>query len=292
MKLCFACGKKFSGADWKCPACSHVPEIKDGFTSFTDTPLESGEAFDSSRFSKLAEIESHNFWFQSRNKLITWAIGSHFPGQRNFFEIGCGTGFVLNGIKNAFPEMSLFGADIHTKGLDYSKKRLGEIELIHMDARRIPFEGEFDLIGIFDVIEHIEEDESVLSGIHRALSDGGGLIVTVPQHKFLWGRHDEQNYHVRRYSAAELKRKVTSVGFRVIDTVSFVSILFPLMAASRLGNKFSRKNYDFIDALRFSRFTNTVLRKVMTVERFLIRCGVRFPFGGSLLLIARKEGVR
>ncbi|MDP3789832.1 MAG: methyltransferase domain-containing protein [Candidatus Omnitrophota bacterium] len=289
MKLCFACGKKFGGADWKCPACSHVPEIKDGFISFAGTPLEPGEAFDGSHFSKLAEVESDNFWFKSRNKLITWAIKSHFPGRRNFFEIGCGTGFVLSGIKNAFPGMSLRGADIHTKGLDYSKRRLGEIELIHMDARRIPFEGEFDLIGIFDVIEHIEEDESVLSGIHRALSAAGGLIITVPQHKFLWGRYDEQNCHVRRYSAAELKERVAAAGFRVIDTVSFVSILFPLMAASRLSRKFSRKNYDSIDELRFSGLANAVLRKVMTIEHFLIRCGMRFPFGGSLLLIARKE---
>jgi SAM-dependent methyltransferase len=57
--------------------------------------------------------------------------------------------------------------------------------LFQMDARKIPFESEFDVIGAFDVLEHIEEDEKALAQIFHAVLPGGGLILTVPQHRFL-----------------------------------------------------------------------------------------------------------
>ena len=65
-----------------------------------------------------------------------------------------------------------------------------------MDARRIPFEDEFDVIGAFDVLEHIKEDEQVLVQMHRAVKSGGGIMLTVPQHMFLWSEQDVQAHHV------------------------------------------------------------------------------------------------
>ena len=78
-----------------------------------------------------------------------------------------------------------------------------------MDARRIPYEAEFDVIGAFDVIEHIYEDAAVLQQMHRAVRPGGGIIVTVPQHRFLWSKQDEFSCHFRRYTRGELMSKVS-----------------------------------------------------------------------------------
>ena len=65
------------------------------------------------------------------------------------------------------------------------------------------------MIGAFDVLEHIADDELVLSQMHQAVRKGGGIILTVPQHSFLWSEIDEYSRHVRRYSVSELKLKLS-----------------------------------------------------------------------------------
>ena len=63
--------------------------------------------------------------------------------------------------------------------------------LIQMDARSIPYTDEFDVVGAFDVLEHVEQDAEALSAMYRACRTGGGILITVPQHKFLWSAVDE-----------------------------------------------------------------------------------------------------
>ncbi|MGH7738652.1 MAG: class I SAM-dependent methyltransferase, partial [bacterium] len=108
-----------------------------------------------------------------------------------FFEIGCGTGFVLQALERETAGLELFGSEIHLEGLRYARERLARTELFQMDAQHIPFRNEFGGIGLFDVLEHIADDQAVLRQVHQALVPGGGLVVTVPQHAFLWSRVDE-----------------------------------------------------------------------------------------------------
>ncbi len=248
------------------------------------------EGFKLEYFAQLSELEAENFWFCSRNRLILWAIKRYFPVAGNFFEIGCGTGFVLSAIENAFPDISLYGSDIYAEGLKFAERRLHRAALLQMDARKISFEDKFDVIGAFDILEHIKEDTLALSQMHRALRNGGGLMLTVPQHDFLRGQFDEAACHLRRYGLSELKDKVRSSGFEVIKTTSFVSLLFPLMLLIRFKEKLMPlKDYNVMRTLKFSPLANAVLGRILDFERGLIRAGVSFPFGGSLLLIARKK---
>ena len=212
-----------------------------------------------------------------------------FQNVKNFLEIGCGTGFVLSGVRRAFPHIAFYGGDVYPEGLAYAKKRLKDAQFFQMDSRDLPFRNKFDVIGGFDVIEHITEDEQVLKEMHKATREGGGIILSVPQHGFLWSRYDEHACHVRRYEAGELKAKVEKSGFKVISVISFVSLLFSLMVLSRMKKQKPDKKYNAIDELRSGRLTNAVLGKVMDLERGLIRMGIRFPFGGSLLLVAQKN---
>ena len=114
-----------------------------------------------------------------------------------------------------------------------------DAELLEVDARRLPFEAEFDVVGAFDVLEHIEEDERALIEMHAALRPGGGLVVTVPQHPALWSAVDEYSRHVRRYRRSELLTKLRDSGFEVIHWTSFVSLLLP--AARPLATALSRQ---------------------------------------------------
>jgi SAM-dependent methyltransferase len=145
----------------------------------------------------------------------------------------------------------------------------------------------YDCIGCFDVIEHIDADECVLSNFNRALRPGGLLLLTVPQHPWLWSAADDYAHHVRRYTYPELRRKVLSAEFRIEYSTSFVSLLLPLMALQRLSSR--NQNYNPDDEFKISPLLNAALYLVMQIEFTLLRLGLRFPAGGSLLLLARKR---
>jgi SAM-dependent methyltransferase len=184
-----------------------------GYLSFAPEQARSSEGFQPHHFAELAQAEAGNFWFRSRNRLIIWALQRFFPKARNFLEIGCGTGFVLAGLAEANPNLEMSGSEIYSTGLGYAADRVKCAALFQMDARDIPFESEFDVIGAFDVLEHIEEDEAVLEQVFRAVTPGGGIMLTAPQHRFLWSQQDEYACHVRRYEAKELSNKVEKAGF-------------------------------------------------------------------------------
>jgi hypothetical protein len=71
-------------------------------------------------------------------------------------------------------------------------------------------------------------------------------------------------------------------------TTSFVSLLLPLLAISRLRKKKPPEDYDPASELKLPNFANSVLFAILLFERRLIRIGVRFPAGGTRLIVARK----
>jgi SAM-dependent methyltransferase len=256
--------------------------------AFAPELAEESEGFESDYFERLADLEADSFWFRSRNRLLCWALKRYFPDAQSFFEIGCGTGFVLAGIKRELPSLTVGGSEVFSTGLSFAAERLPGVDLFQMDARQIPFESEFDVIGAFDVLEHIRDDELVLSQMHKAVCKGGGILLTVPQHPSLWSDVDEYSRHVRRYRMTELKTKVRRAGFRIVRATSFVSLLLPLMLIARLKRRPPNKEFDPAAEFKVSAPTNFLLERVMDVERVMIRLGVSFPAGGALLLIAKK----
>src|SRR5436190_313610 len=81
---------------------------------------------------------------------------------KGMVEIGCGTGYVLSAVEIARPDMSLVGSELFAEGAIFAAQRVTAAEIVQMDARDMPFEAEFDVLGAFDVIEHIDDDERVL----------------------------------------------------------------------------------------------------------------------------------
>jgi SAM-dependent methyltransferase len=286
MKRCCQCHLSFELSRWNCPSCHHSPKEVDGFLAFSPELSDFNDGFELKLFEQLASLEAKNFWFRSRNQLVFWALKKYFPDAQSFLEVGCGTGYVLSGIETQFPDLKLQGSEIFTRGLNFASERLTNAELFQMDARNIPFDQEFDVIGAFDVIEHIQEDTLVLSELYRATKQG--ILLTVPQHPWLWSQADDYAHHVRRYRAQELKAKVEAAGFRIIRTTSFVSLLLPLMLASRLKQRKPQQDYDLTAELDLSKGLNSTLEFVMNIERKLIQMGISFPAGGSLLLVAHK----
>jgi SAM-dependent methyltransferase len=300
---------------WLCPKCAHPADFphpsdpwpngwvcegcgtrlrRDGeITYFAPELAESADTFDPEMFDTLVRIEETSFWFVNRAALIVWLLKRHFPGAANLLEVGCGTGSVLLALQRSDLKFRLFGSELHSRGLEFAGQRLDrEITLMQMDARKIPARGEFDIIGAFDVLEHIPEDEEVMREMHLALRAGGVVIIAVPQHPWLWSPADEQAHHQRRYARGELETKLKRCGFAIERTTSFNSLLLPAMVASRQLIKYrARKQQAQQPLVEFetTKSMNGVLSEILRVEVALTKAGFSWPAGGSRFVVARRR---
>lgn len=245
--------------------------------------------FKSHYFKELSELEAGNFWFRARNRLILWSLHRYAPFMSSFLEIGCGTGFVISSISLEFPLTKLFGSEFLDEGLVYARQRVKRATFTQMDARDITIESAMDVIGIFDVLEHIEEDDEVLTQVHRALVPNGLIFITVPQHQWLWSAVDEYACHIRRYSAKELHHKISNNGFEILYSSSFVSLLLPAMYLSRIFNRnVPNINMKDIAGLNVHPILNKIFDRIMRLELIIIRAGFTLPVGGSRMIVAKK----
>jgi len=260
----------------------------DAYVDLVSQGLVRNGALSDAAFERLAAAEEASFWFRSRNRLLLWAFDTYFPAAGSMLEVGCGTGYVLSAIAASHPQLSIAGSDLSGAGLRHARARLPQATLVRADARELPFDEEFDVVGAFDVLEHVPEDYEALAAMHRALRPGGGLIVTVPQHRWLWSETDRWSGHQRRYSRRELAGKLAAEGFRLRFTTSFVSLLLPVMAASRAWGGLSRAPFDPSRELAVAPAVDGLLERAMRVEAAAIMRGVRFPAGGSLLAVAER----
>lgn len=286
MKVCASCGHIQLALPGACEACGHTPQVRDGIELHAPE-VQDDEGYDPAYFAELARLEGGHFWFVQRNRIIAAFANRFFPETRRYLEVGCGTGFVLQGLQQRFPEWRVWGSELHAKGLEFAAQRLPGARFLQMDARRIPFEDEFDLVGSFDVLEHIPEDEAVLASMHSALRPGGGLLLTVPQHPWLWSSQDEAAHHVRRYRQGELEAKLEQAGFSILRTTSFVTLLLPMMLASRIGNRLAGDS-DPMREVRIGAFANLLGSFGMRFDRMLIAMGINLPIGGSRIIAARR----
>jgi len=270
-----------------CTNCKFSLKNIHGFDSWHPelANISSGSFFDLSKFKLLASLEDENFWFQARNELIIYCLKKYFSGFQNFAEIGCGTGYVLKEVEINFPSANILGSELFFEGLTYASQRCKKSKLVQLDARRIPYNNQFNVVGIFDVLEHINDDRLVLSSIAKSLASYGGLMITVPQHPWLWSSVDDVACHVRRYTASEIEQKVIEANFEILLSTSFVSLLLPAMFISRFFKSKSTPDAE----LMVHPFLNWIFRKIMTLELLLIKSDICFSFGGSRIIVAKKK---
>jgi 2-polyprenyl-3-methyl-5-hydroxy-6-metoxy-1,4-benzoquinol methylase len=268
--------------------------VVDGIKCFSPEVANAYADYPDGGFDLTDKNAESSFWVRSRNRLFKRIVYDHLlpAGKTKFLEIGCGTGdFIQHIVENE--NLVITGSEIYLKGLQYAKKNLPNVDFIQFDVSQGGVGEEFDLIVAFDVIEHIENDVAAISNINKMLDKGGRVIITVPQHMFLWSNLDEIVKHKRRYSRRELVAKLQENGFDISYCTSFLFVLFPLMLISRMFDKGRDQSQSDEVALekrvKFSNALNGAFDFFMRIDEALIRLGISLPFGGTLVVVAKKR---
>jgi SAM-dependent methyltransferase len=250
-------------------------------------PPGSLDGYDADLFDRLVELEDHSFWFRARNKLIVQLVRQVTEPGDSVLEVGCGTGYVLRALVYECGLVAT-GTDLFADALTHARHRVPNAILTQWDARTMTYDRAFQLVGAFDVIEHVDDDIAVLTGLYRAARPGGFLLVTVPQHPWLWSRADVQAAHKRRYRRGELIARVEQAGFTVLRASSFVTTLLPFMAASRWSERFSSRRRDPISDLTPGPAIDFIFKSALSLERAAIVRGIDLPVGGTLVVLGRR----
>lgn len=288
MKRCVSCKNRFDGKDWTCPACGFAPGTVAGVPSFVAAAgVAEPPEFDQTTYDRMMWVESQSFYFLARRAIIAWTLERFFGRFGAYYDFGMGTGFMLSHVREHWRGADLYGSDLSTDSLLTVSKRVKDATLFHADADHIPFEERFDVIGAYDVIEHIDDDVAALKALYRTLKPGGGLLVTVPQHMAFWCVLDVKTGHRRRYVGDELARKVRAAGFDVLMDTSYMASLFlPQYVSRRWLSQAANSEPEMEHNLPV--FINQALKAVLAAELASIRMGVRYPFGGMRLVAARR----
>ena len=144
---------------WTCSSCRKPLAQSGGFALLAPALDQVNEGIELENFELLSEAEENSFWFRSRNELIRWLVERYAPRAERALELGCGTGYTLTALRQALPAAKLAGSELHSDGLVAARARHGgDIELLQLDARHCHLAATLDLIGAFDVLEHIEDD--------------------------------------------------------------------------------------------------------------------------------------
>lgn len=171
-------------------------------------------------------IEDNSYWFKHRNDCIIAILKKLKKSNEEnyFFDIGGGNGFVSKAIQSIGFEPILIEPSL--QGARNAGKR-GIKNIICSTFNDIEFKpNSVPFIGLFDVLEHIENDIQFLSKISDVIKDDGYLVLTVPAHKYLWSNEDVLAGHFRRYSLKSLGKKLEEEGFKI----KYSSYIFPFFS--------------------------------------------------------------
>ncbi len=234
--------------------------------------------------------EETHWWFLARREIILMLIRRMIEQQvlpqppMQILDYGCGTGSLTRSL-NQFGDVC--GVDESEEAIQFCHQRgMDNVKRIH-SVNELPADT-YDLIGSFDVLEHIDDDLHILGEFKRMLKPGGILFITVPAFHILWGGEDVVSQHKRRYRRKDLVTKQRQCGFEIIKASYFNTILFPLILTVRLFNRgFRPKSISQSDVHQVSPLLNTLLCRLFAFERLVLK-DVTFPIGASLLTIAKK----
>jgi SAM-dependent methyltransferase len=238
-------------------------------------------------YATMAEREQTYWWHLGRLQIIQAYI-KHVKGDKEklkIMNIGCGTGGTIDMLEK-------FGivdnADISDEAIRFMKES-GYNRITKVDDIKLPFKDKsYDMVGAFDVLEHIEDHIGALKEWGRILKDDGAIVITVPAYQWLWTNHDVSLYHKRRYTTKRLTEVAAEAGLKPEKKSYAIVFSLPLVVGFRFINKIlGRKTDSETSYVDVPDWVNSFFTKLLCAEA-KVHGKAAFPFGTSVVTVLRK----
>lgn len=235
--------------------------------------------------------EEKNWWFVARRDMLFRFLDKYnIPKTAKILDIGCAGGTLLVELKQK-GYTDLYALDYSPEAIEVTKSH-GIANAYVMDGHAPEFPEEtFDLIISSDSLEHLEDDVKAINNWHKILKKDGIGFILVPAFNFLWTEHDDINYHFRRYTTADLRKKATDAGYKVLFSgYNYVALFIPtalVRVAMKVFKKKKKKEELTGQILMLPEWVNKTLVSLQKIENALSKY-ISFPFGVSAFVVVKK----
>ena len=240
-----------------------------------------------SAYLDMAAVEERHWWFAGRRRVLKAIIGRLGLKQNAaILELGSGTGGNFMFLSD-FGQVTAVEMNETARGISRSRPGAADVHAGMLPDDLPLGDRKFDLVCMFDVLEHVEDDAGALRAARAHLAPKGVLLLTVPAYQALFGPHDEALHHKRRYEAAGLRARLQEAGLRV-ERLSFANAaLLPVAWVLRWLDKLLQRQQATGSAVPAAP-VNALLAAVFGAEAWILP-HVSLPFGLSLIAVARAD---
>ena len=232
-----------------------------------------------------ARLAENGWWWVARRNIISKIMDRYLNNDRRYrlLEVGCGTGSNLR-MLSQYGDVQ--GIEMSPAAVDFCRKRYPEFNVVE-GVVPMELDQQFNVVCLFDVLEHIEDDRMAIQWIYEHVAPGGIVFFSVPAYQFLWSKHDEVSHHFRRYTKRTLVEQLNEC-FSVHYATYFNTHLFPAVAGVRLIRRVLRLSGGDSDvSIANKGLTNEVLKIIFSAERFWVP-RMSLPFGVSICAVGEK----
>jgi SAM-dependent methyltransferase len=231
------------------------------------------------------------WWFAAAHAnllMLARRVNTELGFNGPILDAGCGTGGLLSKLAGEFPESCAIGVDADAEACARAAAKSAR-PVCNGSVNALPFTDDaFAAIFSADVLCHRDvEEQEALAQFRRCLRKDGVLVLNLPAYRWMLSRHDAAVHNTRRYTRGGVIRLLRAAGFRVLYISYWNTVLFPMMVLTR--KLLSGGKGPTSDVTVYPPRIDALCRAVTGFERFLLRNGIRLPFGGSLTAVAAKN---
>ncbi|HZP99795.1 MAG TPA: methyltransferase domain-containing protein [Reyranella sp.] len=241
-------------------------------------------------YERMHAVEDRMWWFRGLRTLVAQMLVRTLSGlsvEGTVLDAGCGTGGMLGLLGASVAGRSTMGLEFDSIAASLAagkSRRPVAVGSVHEMPLRA---GALAAYVSLDVFCHGNVDpQRALGEAHRCLAPGAILVLNLPAYQWLLSAHDKRVHNVRRFRRGQVRILLADHGFRVVRSSYWNTLLFPLMLLHRLTERVDAES----DVRDFPGWIDALFAMALAIERALIGFGISLPFGGSLLVVAARNG--
>ena len=244
-------------------------------------------------YETMAKVEDGHWWYVGMRQIArAWLDPLPHEIMWHSLDAGCGTGGNVNRLLNQYG--IAHGLDLHPLALELAHTKSPN-PFVRGSVLDLPFtHASLDLVTSFEVLYHraVPDEITALREVWRVLKPNGYVLLRMPSYSWLYSQHDQSVHTRRRYVLNDVRAMLEAAQF-TIERISYInSIMLPLAIAARIGEKVRGSHASDSAMTMPNPFVNTLFTSVLNLEATWFKHGGTFPWGLSILALARKSEIK